>query len=127
LRIDDKEFCILPLTKDFDANPFRHNLETSKGSQLLVHCILALCYKHINRNSDTNSAEVAYHKQQAVQLLRDLEGQEVSSLASASAANPASASGASASVGLTVLDAVLILMTLDVSFLPCMIMRIVFG
>ncbi|KAJ0421678.1 hypothetical protein BJY00DRAFT_311979 [Aspergillus carlsbadensis] len=100
----DKEFCILPLTKDFDANPFRHNLETSKGSQLLVHCILALCYKHINRHAETHSAEVAYHKQQAVQLLRDLEGQEGTGTGSASVA----------SMGLTtVLDAVLILMTLD--------------
>lgn len=95
---DNEEFCVLPLTNDFEANPFRHNLEASKGSKLLLHCILALSYKHVNRGCGSYSNEASHHKEEAAHLLREMElqtrGQDFEQ---------------------TFLDAVLILMTLDVS------------
>lgn len=87
----------MPLTHDFDANPFRFDAETGRGSQLLLHCILALSYKHINRDTGSCADEAKSHKKKALQMLRDMEG--------ASQASPLEAS---------FLDAVLILMTLDV-------------
>ncbi|KAF5005116.1 hypothetical protein FDECE_8436 [Fusarium decemcellulare] len=92
----DQEFCIMPLTHDFDANPFRFDAETGRGSQLLLHCILALSYKHINRDTGSCASEAKIHKKKALQMLRDMEG--------TSQASPIEA---------TFLDAVLILMTLD--------------
>ncbi|KAL6400078.1 hypothetical protein AUP68_15770 [Ilyonectria robusta] len=94
----DQEFCVMPLTHDFDANPFRFDAETGRGSQLLLHCILALSYKHINRDTGSCADEAKSHKKKALQMLRDMEG--------ASQASPLEAS---------FLDAVLILMTLDVT------------
>lgn len=88
----------MPLTHDFDANPFRFDVETGRGSQLLLHCILALSYKHINRDTGSCADEAKSHKKKALQMLRDMEG--------VSQASPLEAS---------FLDAVLILMTLDVS------------
>ncbi|KAH7108793.1 fungal-specific transcription factor domain-containing protein [Dactylonectria estremocensis] len=92
----DEEFCILPLTNDFEANPFRYNIETGRGSQLLLHCILALSYKHVNRDTGGYYKEATHHKKQAVQLLRDMEAESKCQ-----------------SFEPTFLDAVLILMTLD--------------
>ncbi|UPK98735.1 hypothetical protein LCI18_009670 [Fusarium solani-melongenae] len=92
----DQEFCVMPLTHDFDANPFRFDAETGRGSQLLLHCILALSYKHINRDTGSCASEAKMHKKKALQMLRDMEG--------TSQASPIEA---------TFLDAVLILMTLD--------------
>ncbi|KAM5343331.1 hypothetical protein ACJ41O_014297 [Fusarium nematophilum] len=92
----DQEFCVMPLTHDFDANPFRFDAETGRGSQLLLHCILALSYKHINRDTGSCADEAKVHKKKALQMLRDME--------STSQASPLEA---------TFLDAVLILMTLD--------------
>lgn len=90
----------MPLTHDFAANPFRFDAETGRGSQLLLHCILALSYKHINSDTGSCAGEAKMHKRKALQMLKDMEG--------VSQASPMEA---------TFLDAVLILMTLDVSFL----------
>ncbi|KAF4967980.1 hypothetical protein FSARC_4541 [Fusarium sarcochroum] len=92
----DREFCVMPLTHDFAANPFRFDAETGRGSQLLLHCILALSYKHINRDTGSCAGEAKMHKKKALQMLKDMEG--------VSQASPMEA---------TFLDAVLILMTLD--------------
>ncbi|KAM0428481.1 hypothetical protein ACHAPT_006841 [Fusarium lateritium] len=92
----DQEFCVMPLTHDFDANPFRFDAETGRGSQLLLHSILALSYKHINRDTGSCASEAKMHKRKALQMLKDMEG--------ISQASPIEA---------TFLDAVLILMTLD--------------
>lgn len=88
----------MPLTNDFEANPFRFNAKTGRGSQLLLHCILALSYKHINRDTGSYADEARAHKKKALEMLREMES------ASQNAALEA-----------TFLDAVLILMTLDVS------------
>ncbi|KAH7121534.1 fungal-specific transcription factor domain-containing protein [Dactylonectria macrodidyma] len=92
----DQEFCVIPLTHDFDANPFRFDAETGRGSQLLLHCILALSYKHLNRDTGSCADEAKSYKKKALQMLRDME--------SVSDASP---------LGASFLDAVLILMTLD--------------
>ena len=87
----------MPLTHDFEANPFRIDAKTSRGSQLLLHCILALSYKHINR--DTGYADEArMHKKKALQMLREMDHVPQNT-----------------SLEVSLLDAVLILMTLDVS------------
>ncbi|KAI9150861.1 hypothetical protein HJFPF1_10638 [Paramyrothecium foliicola] len=92
----DQEFCVLPLTHDFDGNPFRFDSETGRGSQLLLNSILALSYKHIYRDTGTCGYEAKVHKKKAVQMLKDAE--------SSSELSP---------IGVSFLDAVLILMTLD--------------
>lgn len=95
----------MPLTHDFEANPFRFNAETGRGSQLLLHCILALSYKHIHRDTGTCLDEARTHKKKALQMLRDVE--DTSQEAGSQSPSTFEAS---------FLDAVLILMTLDVSF-----------
>lgn len=95
---DDQEFCVMPLTHDFEANPFRFDAETCRGSQLLWHSILALSYKHLHRETGAHSSEAKMHKTKALQMLRDMEGATQDTALEA-----------------TFLDAVLILMTLDVS------------
>ena len=87
----------MPLTKDFDGNPFRTNADVGRSSQLLLHCVLALSYKHMDRDTGSCGAEATMHKGKALQMLRDTESAlEVPSIAA------------------TLLDAVLILMTLEV-------------
>ena len=90
----------MPLTNDFEANPFRFNAERGQGSQLLWHSILALSYRHLNRETGVYSDEAKSHKAIALQMLKDMES-------------------ATEDTGLepTLLDAVLILMTLDVGSL----------
>ena len=88
----------MPLTHDFEANPFRFDPKTGRGSQLLLHCILAISYKHIGRETGTYYREAKTHKKMAFQLLKDVEGDSMD--------NPVHAN---------FLDAILILMTLDVS------------
>lgn len=104
-KTDDREFCVLPLTCDFDANPFRSHPDYGRDSQLLHHCILALSYKHINRDTGTCEAEARLHKKMALRMLKDIEG---------SSRWPTAAPSRES----TFLDAILILMTLDVGQLP---------
>lgn len=94
---DDQEFCVTPLTHDFDANPFRVDKETKRGSQLLLHSILALSYRHINRDTGNYALDAKRHKKKALKMLNDMEG--------GTDISPIEAN---------FLDAVLILMTLDV-------------
>lgn len=93
---DDQEFCVWPLTHDFEANPFRYDAETGRGSPLLWHCILALSYKHIHQKTGQSLAEAKAHKRKATQLLEELESDPHSPTAQGN-----------------LLDALLILMTLD--------------
>ncbi|XXH02482.1 D-aspartate oxidase [Hypoxylon texense] len=69
----DQEFCVWPLTHDFEANPFRYDFEIGQGSPLLWHSTLALSYKHIHRATGTCLGEAKVHKKKAVQLLTELE------------------------------------------------------
>ena len=92
----------MPLTHDFDANPFRLTAGTGRGAQLLLHCVLALSYKHIHRDTGSYSNEAKIHKKKAFQMLREMEGDSQESLLP------------EATVEANFLDAVLILMTLDV-------------
>lgn len=85
-----------PLTHDFEANPFRYDAETGRGSPLLWHCILALSYKHIYQETGQSLAEAKAHKRKATQLLEELENDPHSPTAQGN-----------------LLDALLILMTLD--------------
>lgn len=87
-----------PLTHDFEANPFRYDIETGQGSPLLWHSILALSYKHVHRETGACLAEARVHKRKAVQLLGELEGDFGSAKSRAN-----------------LLNGLLILMTLDVS------------
>ncbi|KAL6790954.1 fungal-specific transcription factor domain-containing protein [Trichoderma sp. SZMC 28012] len=69
----DREFCVWPLTHDFEANPFRYDIETGKRSPLLWHSILALSYKHIHRETGSCLTEAKMHKRKAMQLLEELD------------------------------------------------------
>lgn len=90
----------MPLTNDFEANPFRFDAARCQGSQLLWHSILALSYRHLNRESGIYSEEAKTHKETALQMLRDVESATEDT-----------------NLEPTLLDAVLILMTLDVSLI----------
>lgn len=50
-------------------NPFRCQPQTSQGSRLLLHSILALCCRHLDRLTGSWSTEAARHRSKAVQLL----------------------------------------------------------
>ncbi|KAK2596513.1 hypothetical protein N8I77_013400 [Diaporthe amygdali] len=93
---DDQEFCIWPLTHDFDANPFRYRTEVGQGPPLLWHSILALSYKHIHHETGSCLDRAASHKEKALQLFDKLEGDLGSEKTRAN-----------------LLDGLLILMTLD--------------
>ncbi|CAK7209052.1 hypothetical protein SBRCBS47491_000306 [Sporothrix bragantina] len=67
----DQEFCILPLTCDFAANPFRYNMQKMHQSSLLRHCILALSYKHVDYDTGACTSEAAAYKRRATQMLQD--------------------------------------------------------
>lgn len=91
----------MPLTHDFEANPFRSDAKAGRDSQLLLNCILALSYKHINRDTGSCASEAKLYKRKALQMLGNMESTAQSS-----------------SIEATFLDALLILMTLDVSSIP---------
>ncbi|KAK2756180.1 hypothetical protein FQN54_005588 [Arachnomyces sp. PD_36] len=69
LQMYDVEFCVLPLTSDITVNPFRCQPQTSQGSRLLFHSILALCCQHLDRLTGSYSAEAVKHRSKAAQLL----------------------------------------------------------
>lgn len=96
--VDDQEFSVWPLTHDFEANPFRYDIETGRGSPLLRHSIMALSYKHMNRATGAYVTEAKLHKKKAIKLLEELETDIESSKSRAN-----------------LLNGLLILMTLDVS------------
>ncbi|CAH0017062.1 unnamed protein product [Clonostachys rhizophaga] len=92
----DKEFCVMPLTHDFDANPFRFDTKSYRNSKLLFHSILALSYKHINRETGSCADEARSYKTRALQMLHDTENASTGT-----------------ALATTFLDALLIMMTLD--------------
>jgi hypothetical protein len=99
--IDDKEFCAVTMTSDFDINPFRCRRETSNGSLYLLHAMLATSCHYLDRStlSDGRTAGNGFqHWKRAVRLYKD-----------AVDSNPYGAKA------LTLLDTALILYTLDVS------------
>ncbi|KAL3469080.1 fungal-specific transcription factor domain-containing protein [Aspergillus californicus] len=96
LRLYDTEFCVLPLTSDTALNPFRCSQQTSRGSRLLFHAILAICCQHLNRLTGSWATEAEEHRIQAAKLLNDaLQQEQVSRL------------------GLALLDPILVIFTLD--------------
>lgn len=97
---DDSEFCVLPLTGDLTVNPFRCKRQTSQGSRLLFHSILALCCQHLNRLTGSYSKEATENRRKATQLLEcTLRSKEANS-------------------NFHLLEPMLILFTLDVSRYP---------
>lgn len=97
---DDQEFCILPLTCDFAANPFRYNMQAMQQSSLLRHCILALSYRHVDHDTGACTSEATAYKRRATQMLEDKIYTEA-----AGETQPDE----------SLLDASIVLMTLDVS------------
>ncbi|PIG88567.1 hypothetical protein AARAC_000990 [Aspergillus arachidicola] len=96
LRMYDTEFCILPLTSDTALNPFRCRDNTSQGSRLLFNSILALCFQHLNHQTGTWAAEAIQQRVNATKLLDDaLQSDQL------------------VIRGLTLLDPILIMFTLD--------------
>jgi hypothetical protein len=94
---DDSEFCVLPLTSDVSTNPFRCQRQTSQGSRLLYHAILALCCQHLKRLTGSWCTEAQEHRCKTIQLLEGaLQAENVSS-------------------DFHLLEPILILFTLDVS------------
>ncbi|RDW86608.1 uncharacterized protein DSM5745_03250 [Aspergillus mulundensis] len=69
LEMYDSEFCVLPLTSDMPINPLRCQRQTSQGSSLLFHSILALCCQHLKGLTGSGSAEADEHRRKALQLL----------------------------------------------------------
>ncbi|KAF4811277.1 hypothetical protein CGCSCA5_v010022 [Colletotrichum siamense] len=94
----DQEFCVLPLTSDFDANPFRCGSLKWKKSDILLHSILALSYRHINRVTGKCGREASQHKTTALKMLEERQR-----------------SGHTQSAENGLLEAVLILFTLNCS------------
>lgn len=78
-------------------NPFRCERQTSYGSRLLYHSVLALCCQHLRRLTGGWSTEAEEHRRQAFQLLE-------------SAVSRHESKG-----GLHMLEPILVLFTLDVS------------
>ncbi|KAK5464792.1 hypothetical protein LTS15_001355 [Exophiala xenobiotica] len=67
---DDQEFCKYPITNDFSVNPYRYRPETTRGSQHLLHAIVALSC-HFTLRSSTQSqppADAVDHKNTALVL-----------------------------------------------------------
>lgn len=97
MALDDTEFCILPLTSDTALNPFRYRKPLLQGSRLLFHSILALCCRHLRQITGAWLSEEREHRTQAMKLLEyTLRNDQVTSN------------------GLTLLDPILVLFTLDV-------------
>ncbi|KAE8318357.1 fungal-specific transcription factor domain-containing protein [Aspergillus transmontanensis] len=96
LQMYDTEFCVLPITSDIALNPFRCREPLSQGSRLLFHSILALCCRHLSQITGTPSSEEREHRNQAFKLLENaLQSDQL------------------ARRGLTLLDPLLVLFTLD--------------
>ncbi|KAK1143722.1 hypothetical protein N8T08_006122 [Aspergillus melleus] len=96
LQLYDTEFCILPLTSDTALNPFRYRKPLPQGSRLLFHAILALCCRHLSQITGAWSSEEKEHRSQAMKLLEY-----------------SLRNGQLTREGLTLLDPILVLFTLD--------------
>lgn len=101
--VDDTDLCVLPLTSDMKLNPFRIRGLDLEGSQLLLHCISALSSQHQFKMGNVESSEASQKRAQAYDMLSmALQGGQLSNRKS------------------DLLAAILILITLDVSFNHCM-------
>ncbi len=82
---------------DCTANPFRVRQETVQGSKYLLHAILALSMQHLAKKShdETLAAEMQVHRSTATHLYSE---------------------ALSKSAALALLDTLLILVNVDVSF-----------
>ncbi|KIW53474.1 hypothetical protein, variant [Exophiala xenobiotica] len=70
LDMYDQEFCKYPITNDFSVNPYRYRPETTRGSQHLLHAIVALSC-HFTLRSSTQPqppADAVDHKNTALVL-----------------------------------------------------------
>lgn len=96
MQADDEEFCIIPLTMDCRANPFRVRQESVQGSQCLLHAVLALSMQHLAKKSLNKALtqEMQVHRSTATHLYSE---------------------ALSKSDALALLDTLLILVNLDVS------------
>ena len=72
LTMYDQDFCIIPITRDIEVNPFRCRQETSSGSRFLLHAILALSMQHVSGLTIDHALaeESQRHKNTALQLFR---------------------------------------------------------
>ncbi|RDW58181.1 hypothetical protein BP6252_13592 [Coleophoma cylindrospora] len=74
LNMYDQDFCVVPLSGDVPSNPFRCRSETSRGSQSLLHAILAVSCYHAGRQAskgDYPPSDVFDHQNTAIQLYRN--------------------------------------------------------
>ena len=73
--LDDREFCIRPLTKDCALNPFRFQEATTQGTKFLFHAVLALSSHHLSRVTRDKQLELEAdtfnHKSTAIRLYRE--------------------------------------------------------
>lgn len=72
LAIDNKDFCAMPLTHDYHANPFRVRLDRIEESPSLLHAAMALSSQHLAKLSKSASmaTEMHAHQSTAMQLFR---------------------------------------------------------
>ncbi|EXJ66881.1 uncharacterized protein A1O5_10076 [Cladophialophora psammophila CBS 110553] len=70
LDMYDQEFCNYPITSDFSVNPYRYRPETTKGSQHLLHAIMAIsCHFRLRSPSQPcPPVEALSHKNTAMTL-----------------------------------------------------------
>ncbi|KIW23928.1 uncharacterized protein PV07_12089 [Cladophialophora immunda] len=72
----NNEFCLIPLTLDMPANPFRSRMNALQKSGYLLHAVLALACHHTDHSSLSSSGRhqlsetVLNHGQIALQLFR---------------------------------------------------------
>ncbi|KIW81559.1 hypothetical protein Z517_04585 [Fonsecaea pedrosoi CBS 271.37] len=96
LKYYDTDLCILPLTSDMAVNPFRIKGFAPEGSQLLLQSVLALCTQH-QVNTGTSVPAEALEKRSRVSDMLSLALQN----------------GESSNKSSCLLEAILILITLD--------------
>jgi len=99
MAIDDTDLCILPLTSDLALNPFRIRGFAPEESQLLLQSVLALCSQHQVNIGNTRPTEALEKRAQVSGMLSQaLQSEELTNKNG------------------SLLEAILILFTLDVSF-----------
>ena len=69
MLLDNEEFCVLPLTRDCQTNPFRIPESDLEGADFLLHAILATSSHFLaKRNNDpTLLAKMYDHQSMAMQ------------------------------------------------------------
>lgn len=97
LAADNKDFCAMPLTYDYHANPFRVRLDRIQESPCLLHAAMALSSQHLAKlgNSPGMATEVHAHQSTAMLLFGEALNHPISE---------------------SVLDTLLLLIIFEVSF-----------